>query len=218
MGVRVLVGKVEGSERAALVCSTSNQAFGPLLMSEAHAERVIEACAVVGVDARAWDPEIGELASLAHAVSRVAITSESHVDHGMSIEQLCFALGRLTDEVDLDFAPHTATRVVAVELPDHLGTLTCALYGPVMGDPPVTAAFMRQRPGRSGESRMIDAPLRDTRTATIIVGPHNGRLVLYTAFGGPVAPREPWDPSLTAEGKAESEAFWREHALATGAA
>lgn len=218
MGVRVLVGKVEGSERAALVCSTSNQAFGPLLMSEAHAERVIEACAVVGVDPRAWDAEIGNFESLAHAVSQVAITSESHVDHGLGIEQLCFALGRLTDQVDLDFAPHTATHVVAVELPERLGTLSCALYGPVMGDPPVTDAFMRHRSGRAGESRMIEAPMRDTRTATVIVGPHEGRLVLYTAFGGPVAPREPWDPGLSAEGKVESEAFWREHALATGAA
>jgi len=38
--------------------------------------------------------------------------------------------------------------------------------------------------------------------------------VLYTAYGGPVAPREPFDRSLDEEAKAESEKFWAEHALA----
>jgi hypothetical protein len=41
--------------------------------------------------------------------------------------------------------------------------------------------------------------------------------VLYTAYGGPQAPREPGDPAIKdfAE-QAASEIFWSEHALAFG--
>jgi hypothetical protein len=42
-------------------------------------------------------------------------------------------------------------------------------------------------------------------------------MILYTAFGGPAAPREPGDPSLDGNeaGLAESKAFWAEHALSS---
>lgn len=40
------------------------------------------------------------------------------------------------------------------------------------------------------------------------------QLNCYTAFGGPLAPKEPGDPTLKPEERAKSEAFWREHALA----
>ena len=38
--------------------------------------------------------------------------------------------------------------------------------------------------------------------------------ILYTVFGGPIAPKEPDDPTLTDEQRPESIAFWAEHALA----
>ena len=38
--------------------------------------------------------------------------------------------------------------------------------------------------------------------------------MLFTAFGGPLAPREPGDPDMTdAKEIAESKKFWSEHAL-----
>ena len=49
---------------------------------------------------------------------------------------------------------------------------------------------------------------------TVIGGPDgDDPCVLYTAFGGPAAPREPWDPSLDEAGWAASLAFWEAHAL-----
>lgn len=36
---------------------------------------------------------------------------------------------------------------------------------------------------------------------------------LFTAFYGQLAPREPWDPSLPEQERAESEEFWKNHAI-----
>lgn len=63
---------------------------------------------------------------------------------------------------------------------------------------------------------ICDRPSRQTRLLTVIAGPHEGDgCVLYTAHGGPAAPREPWDPSLNDDAAAleESRAFWSVHAL-----
>jgi hypothetical protein len=94
----------------------------------------------------------------------------------------------------------------------------CDLYGPRVGDPPVVASAVTwsPRPPREYASRMIDAPARLTRVLTVIAGPHgNEPCVLYTAFGGPLAPKEPLDPTLKPEEQESSAAFWAEHALAS---
>lgn len=52
-----------------------------------------------------------------------------------------------------------------------------------------------------------------THKLTVVVGPHDGGPVVYTAYWGEPAPREPGDPSLDDAGRAEAEAFWAEHAL-----
>ncbi len=52
-----------------------------------------------------------------------------------------------------------------------------------------------------------------TSELTVVVGPHDGGPVVYTAYWGEPAPREPGDPSLDDAGRAESEEFWAEHAL-----
>jgi hypothetical protein len=141
---------------------------------------------------------------------------DSHVDHALTEAQLEWILS-------LPAEPDTVT-VQTVELPLHLGTVPCALYGPAMGDDPIpeSAVQYERRGNREGESRML-APYiepwsafptypepRQVRTVTVISGPHDGRpCVLFTAFGGPQAPREPWE-----DDSEESAAFWREHALA----
>lgn len=63
-------------------------------------------------------------------------------------------------------------------------------------------------PGPDGETM----PERQTCPAC---GGTGSTTILYTAFGGPLAPREPGDPDLPAEERAESEAFWAEHALSS---
>jgi hypothetical protein len=57
---------------------------------------------------------------------------------------------------------------------------------------------------------------RYVRTLTFIAGPlGNDALVLYTAFGGPLGEREPFDPSIAgnAVALASSREFWGHHAL-----
>jgi hypothetical protein len=79
----------------------------------------------------------------------------------------------------------------------------------------------RPRPSRSYPSRiLLPAAMPEwhwnlpSALLTVIAGP-NGDLpcMLYTAFGGPLAPREPADPTLPESERAASEAFWAVHAL-----
>jgi hypothetical protein len=146
----------------------------------------------------------------------------THLDHGLSPEHLTWVQARV--------AEHTAFFMETVELPAELPPLDCALYGPMMQDEPVPESDVvyQVRGNRSWASRMVDRPLRPTRLISIIAGPdHIGYpdwradvapppMILYTAFGGPAAPKEPGDPTL--EELADlftSRAFWRIHALST---
>jgi len=127
------------------------------------------------------------------------------VDHGLSNEQLGYVLANcvgLERELCID----------TIELPAALGTAPCALYGPLVGDPPVPESDVAyvKRGDRAGKSRVIDAPTRETRLVTVISGPDgDAPCVLYTAFGGPHAPLELFQSASEAD-----RAFWQEHALA----
>ena len=141
----------------------------------------------------------------------IQIHSElSHLDHHLTTAQLAYVLAWFHDR--------TGFFAETVRLPDHHGTVPCGLYGPVMGDAPVEEndVSYRVRPGRVCASRMVARPLRPTRDVTAIAGPYQDfPCVLFTAFGGPLAPREPGDHSITTwEELLASRAFWREHALA----
>ena len=78
---------------------------------------------------------------------------------------------------------------------------------------------MAYRKGREGQSRVILDPdgtkAADTSLVTIgMARDDDGRHTMFTSFYGQLAPKEPWDKSLSPEGKAESEKFWSTHALA----
>jgi hypothetical protein len=131
--------------------------------------------------------------------------AESHLDHGLTKAQVEFILG-----ID---APAGQVTVQTVELPEDLGTVPCGLHGPVMGDEPVLEADVTYevRGQRKGASRLVERPIRSTRIVTVISGPHEGEpCVLYTAFGGPQAPREPFE-----DDSEESQIFWSQHALSS---
>jgi hypothetical protein len=148
---------------------------------------------------------------------------DSHLDHGLSAQQLAHVL--------LMFEGRDGFFTETITLPEELGTVPCALFGPCMGDKPIPSFVveMQQRGDRSYKSRVITigtdgAKILDMKrrvnTLSVIAGPHDGHpCVLYTVFGGPIAPREPGDPTHsdgTAKGRAalaESIAFWAEHAL-----
>jgi hypothetical protein len=137
------------------------------------------------------------------------ITSASHLDHGLQPEHVAFIERRFAAYTDGFF-------IETFDLPADLPAVPCGLWGPLMGDPAVPdgEVALRVRGTRAGPSRLVRRAPRPVRTVTVIAGPHGSEpCVLYTAFGGPVAPPEPWEPRLTPSLAAESQAFWAEHAL-----
>lgn len=136
------------------------------------------------------------------------VDHRSHLDHGLTVAQLAHVLKL--------FADRDSFFVETVELPEELGTVPCGLYGPAMGDDPVAESEVTYavRGERKGESRLCDRPTRQVRQLSVIAGPDGDTpCVLYTAFGGPVSPREPFD--APEDQVADSQAFWAEHALST---
>lgn len=139
----------------------------------------------------------------------LTIGDASHIDHGLTEEQLHWLLEKYKDRDG--FFIDTTT------LPAERGTLQCGLHGPAVGDEPVAEEEVRYecRPGRNWPSRICDRPQRSTSTVTIIAGPvGEHRCLLYTVYGGPAAPREALDPYIESEEERDaSEAFWAVHAL-----
>ena len=138
----------------------------------------------------------------------LAVTDDSHLDHGLGIlhvQWLRETLGSVT-----------GTGAVTLEMPARLAGLRCGLHGPATGESPVSdeEAWHERRGTRPGESRMCPRRSTATRLLTVIWGPDNsGATILYTAFPGPLAPREPWDTSLDDAERTRSVSFWAEHAL-----
>lgn len=133
----------------------------------------------------------------------------SHLDHDLTAAHVAW--------ITLHFADRDGFFLETVELPPELPPVTCALHGPLVGDPPVPESEVsyRRRGDRPDSSRLCAREPRPTRLLTVIAGPEGDEpCVLYTAFGGPAAPREPFDPGV-AEGELleASRAFWAEHAL-----
>lgn len=162
---------------------------------------------------------------------------ESHTDHHLRPTQVDHILSRFQKQEGFfvetfEFPEELGTVLCGLHGPI-MGNLP-------IGDEEVS---MEVRGNRAGPSRICNRYPQPTRLVTVIGGPHEeacptckgtgrvpeqrasqgwcqycrgGRLardILYTAYGGPCAPREPWDPSLDEVGKAESVAFWATHAL-----
>lgn len=131
---------------------------------------------------------------------------ESHIDHGITMRQMAWILERFRDRREFF--------IETVELPEELGYVPCALYGPIMGDNslPDFMVYLQKRGNREYPSRVCKLDKRSTRLVTVIGGPYDGLAnVLFTAFGGPKTPKEPGDPLC--EDRAASKAFWSQHAL-----
>lgn len=134
--------------------------------------------------------------------------AESHVDH-IPAPVLAYVLERFADRMEPFF-------IETIELPEGM-TVECGLYGPAMGDGviPETEVEYAPRGDRKYPSRLVDRPMRRERTLTVVAGKYQGHpCVLYTAYGGPVAPKDPGDPTLRETERPGSEVFWKHHALA----
>lgn len=134
--------------------------------------------------------------------------ADSHIDHGLTAAQIDYIL--------TTFAARSEFFIAEIELPESLGRVPCALYGPTLGDDEIPERIVsyQTRGSRAWKSRTVDMPGRSVRTVTVIAGPHDGLpCVLFTAYGGPLAPQEPDDPAC--KDPAASRAFWSMHALAS---
>lgn len=71
------------------------------------------------------------------------------------------------------------------------------------------------RKGRDGMTPIaMDKEPSDTNLLTVGMAlDDDGKLTMFTSFYGQLAPKEPWDERLSPEEKAESEQFWKTHAL-----
>lgn len=141
----------------------------------------------------------------------IVVHKDSHLDHALTSAQLSWLL----NNAEARPGPQT------LRLPHELGGVPCALIGPATAHAPVadaeTCAQVRgKRPYASRvftadaarARRLFDLPY--VHEVTIIVGEHDGHpLVLFTAFGGPLAPREVGDPASDEA----SRTFWAQHAL-----
>ena len=144
-------------------------------------------------------------------LAALTIEPASHVDHGLDKRQLDYLVHR--------YRNCNAFMLETVTLPKRLGKVASCLYGPVAGDRPVkeSEVYYGKRQDRKYDSRLIPKGARPTRQVGVIAGPHEGKsCVLYTAFGGPISPREVNDPTLPADQRQASVDFWKEHALGTG--
>lgn len=145
------------------------------------------------------------------------ISNVSHVDHDLTLEMLAY--------LKTAYADRDSFFVQEIELPEYMGTVSCGLYGPAMGDDPIgeDEVVYRIRGNRKCASRMkaphVLGGKRQTRKLTVVGGPaeHNGvnyPCVLYTAYGGPMAPREPGDVAIPDwAGVVTSREFWAKHCL-----
>lgn len=148
----------------------------------------------------------------------VNVTSQSHLDHAMSEAQRTFALDAIRrfriDCVTLKVnAPGFV--IAEVKLPEELGTVPCALLGPLTGEAPIAESdvFHAKRRARPNTSRLVRRPPTKSRTMTAVIVKND----LATIYGGPLAPQEPGDPYLAPENLPASIEFWKDHALSAEA-
>jgi hypothetical protein len=130
----------------------------------------------------------------------------SHFDHGLNDAQIDFLMKR--------FAERDAFFIETVELPEALGTVPCGLHGPLVGGAPVEESEVTyaKRGTRAWSSRLVERPKQQVRTVTVIAGPHEEHTcIVYTMYGGPLAPQEPDDPGC--KDVPASRQFWTVHAL-----
>jgi hypothetical protein len=170
---------------------------------------------------------VGAVLLGAAAIGALKILPASHVDHGLSDHDLEWLKDKYRDAES--FFIETCTLPGddgwCCQLPggppfgpSGSGTrLPCGLHGPAAGDLPVLESDVhyRVRGNRKNASRLVNRPTRPTRQVTVIAGPAGDEpCVLYTAYGGPEAPREPGDTSIQSWDEVQkSRKFWADHAL-----
>ena len=158
---------------------------------------------------------------MAKFISPAVLFAGSHTDHGLLPPHWSWILDVAGDHVqECGTAGGLTPLIRTVELPPGCPDIENGLYGPACGDAPVgdDEVVLERRGDRPWADRLVARPKRPSRMLTIIAVPEwrgdaaGRRLVVFTAYGGPMAPQNPEDPSnKDPEG---SRRFWAEHALA----
>jgi hypothetical protein len=130
-----------------------------------------------------------------------------HADHNIMVDQMVYIQQQLIGQ-DLGFF------IKEIALPEGLGWVPNAMHGPCMGDEPITddEVTLQFRGDRAWTDRLTTRPPRPCRYVQAI-GMNNGDegFVLFTVYGGPLAPQNPNDPYCADPESAR--AFWATHAL-----
>jgi hypothetical protein len=140
------------------------------------------------------------------------ITKDSHLDHGLTSEHLKLIFEQFGDRNEFF--------IETITIPAPLPLIPCLLFGPIMGDEKIDDLRVEweKRGDRPYPSRILfGARPRLQSRLTVVCGPHQEhKCILYTAFGGPLAPKEVGDPTIATSPKdiSASANFWAEHALA----
>lgn len=159
---------------------------------------------------------------------------DSHFDHALTEAQVDHVMKRFADRDGFFIETFTLPPELSTA---PCGLYGPVMGDPPIGEDEVSYG---RRGERSWDSRLVELPPRQQHAVTVIAGPHEDKCtrcegtghigswkaaipcscdhgtikhacVLYTAFGGPIAPQEPDDPGC--KDPAASTAFWREHAL-----
>lgn len=133
-----------------------------------------------------------------------------HADHGINPQQMAYIQSAIVASNPTGFF------AMEVKLPRELGLVRNALYGPESGDPPVRESEVEYRPrgDRPWSDRVVHWPARPIDYVQAIGMPDQtdpNKIVLFTVYGGPLAPQHPEDPGN--RDVAKSKKFWSEHAL-----
>lgn len=138
----------------------------------------------------------------------IKFVGESHTDHGLKAEHWAFI-------VQLAKEHQGPVMIGTFQLPTDLEPVMNGLHGPACGDQPIeeTEVSYAQRGDRPWTDRMCHRPPRETWELSIVAIDVDGSgvLTMFTAYGGPLAPQHPDDPSnRDPEG---ARLFWAQHAL-----
>jgi len=133
-----------------------------------------------------------------------------HADHGITQQQQNFIADHIRAQAPAGFF------ILQINIPESLGSVQNAMYGPASGDAPVSEQAVRYeaRGDREWADRLIAQPSRPCAYVQAIGMPDaEGNFTLFTVYGGPLAPQHPDDPSNATPDA--SREFWSEHALAS---
>jgi hypothetical protein len=137
-----------------------------------------------------------------------------HADHGITEDQMAHIQNQIASGATEGVLLETGATNWPITIPANLGSVPCGLHGPAMDDEPVPESEVQNiaRGEREWTDRLVDRPFRPVDYVQVIgIQKEDGSFLLFTVYGGPLAPQNPADP--TCQDVPTSTKFWADHAL-----